>query len=440
MSQPTAYNRQYDFTGFSASQPSDQQPGTQLDAEFNAIKATTDQIRTNLQLVQRDDGALKNNIVTLDTLDPATVAFFTATNWILKGAWVTLTAYVALDVVTVSGATYICTTSHTGGVFATDLAAGKWITIYNPIGATPADGSVTTTKIADGAVTAAKLGFTSLDLSGSLRGATGLAAGNAVAGTHLVYAKAAAGDVRSVMERTTRAQGAVGYRWIGGTAGYTYELVQDASADTLSFRLVGGADICAFQTDGRADWSNTQRVVGGAASPASGSGLEWLYTGGSGIIQAYNRTGAAWLPLAIKASALTLAIGGVTIATVSATGGDWTELSINGVLVGYRGVPQNAQNGNYTLVATDAGKHIYSKNVGAQTITLPLNASVAYVIGTAIQIINNGTTAIAIATGGTTLIWAGVGSTGVRTLAVKGLCTIEKVESDTWFISGAGLS
>lgn len=49
-------------------------------------------------------------------------------------AWVTATAYVVGDLRTNGGTNYYCTTDHTSGVFATDLAAGKWY-------AMPADGS-----------------------------------------------------------------------------------------------------------------------------------------------------------------------------------------------------------------------------------------------------------------------------------------------------------
>lgn len=41
-------------------------------------------------------------------------------------AWVTATAYVVGDLRTNGGTTYYCTTAHTSGTFATDLAAGKW--------------------------------------------------------------------------------------------------------------------------------------------------------------------------------------------------------------------------------------------------------------------------------------------------------------------------
>jgi hypothetical protein len=110
--------------------------------------------------------------------------------------------------------------------------------------------------------------------------------------------------------------------------------------------------------------------------------------------------------------------------------------------VGFKGLPQNAQNGAYTLALADMGDHVYSVNSGAQTITIPTNASVAFPIGSAITIVNNGTTAITFTTtsltvykAGTSAAWASGG-----TLAVRGLVTWLKVGTDTWFVSGAGLS
>ena len=43
-----------------------------------------------------------------------------------RGAWGTGVTYVAYDLAYVAGSTYICITGHVSGVFATDLAAGKW--------------------------------------------------------------------------------------------------------------------------------------------------------------------------------------------------------------------------------------------------------------------------------------------------------------------------
>jgi hypothetical protein len=55
--------------------------------------------------------------------------------------------------------------------------------------------------------------------------------------------------------------------------------------------------------------------------------------------------------------------------------------------------------------------------------------------------VNNGASAITIAQGsGVTLCQAGTTSTGNRTLAVRGVATLIKVETNIWFVSGTGIS
>ena len=109
--------------------------------------------------------------------------------------------------------------------------------------------------------------------------------------------------------------------------------------------------------------------------------------------------------------------------------------------IGFREVPQNAQSASYQLVAADNGKHIYSLNSAAQTITVPPNGTVGFPLGTTVTIINNGGSPITIAQGaGVTLCQAGTTSTGNRTLAVRGMATLIKVETNVWFVSGTGIS
>jgi hypothetical protein len=126
--------------------------------------------------------------------------------------------------------------------------------------------------------------------------------------------------------------------------------------------------------------------------------------------------------------------------TVVATSGSTISDGTTAFAIGYRDIPQNIQSSNYTLVLIDGGKHIYSTNSGAQSITIPTNASVAFPIGTAFTIVNNGTTSITIVTTSLTVFQAGTTNTGNRTVATKGVATCLKVDTNTWFVSGAGVS
>lgn len=131
--------------------------------------------------------------------------------------------------------------------------------------------------------------------------------------------------------------------------------------------------------------------------------------------------------------------------TLSVTGA----VTLNGALTtdnstadeaGFKGLPQNIQTGNYTLVLSDAGKAILSTGSGA-TITIPANASVAFPIGTTICIVVGGSgSARTLAITSDILYLAGAGTTGSRTLSTYALVTIHKISATEWFVTGTGLS
>jgi hypothetical protein len=186
----------------------------------------------------------------------------------------------------------------------------------------------------------------------------------------------------------------------------------------------------------------------GAALPVASGG-----TGASSLtayaVYAGNSAGTAFTPIAPGASGNLLTSNGTSWAsTVPAALSGVATLSSGSTIsdgttafsIGYLNIPQNAQSGNYTLALTDNGKHVYSANSGTQTITVPTNASVAFPVGTALTIVNNGTTSITISTTSITMYQAGTTNTGNRTVATKGIATLLKVGTDTWFISGSGVS
>jgi hypothetical protein len=107
--------------------------------------------------------------------------------------------------------------------------------------------------------------------------------------------------------------------------------------------------------------------------------------------------------------------------------------------IGYMGLPQNATTtGAYTILAADAGKHIYS--TATRTVTIPANATTAMPVGATIVFVaaTGATVTIAIATD--TMYLAGAGTTGSRTLAAFGIATAVKITSTSWIISGNGLT
>lgn len=98
-----------------------------------------------------------------------------------------------------------------------------------------------------------------------------------------------------------------------------------------------------------------------------------------------------------------------------------------------RTIPQNAKTAAYTLAADDVGKHI-STTAG---VTIPASVFNA---GDCISIINNSGSSITITATAVTCHLAGTGNTGNRTLAQRGVATALCVGSNTFIISGAGLT
>jgi len=104
-------------------------------------------------------------------------------------------------------------------------------------------------------------------------------------------------------------------------------------------------------------------------------------------------------------------------------------------------LPQNIKSENYTLVLSDAGKHIYhpASDNTTRTYTIPANSSVPFPIGTIITIIN-AINVLTISISSDTMKLANSSSTGSRTLAVNGIATLVKETETSWIISGIGLT
>lgn len=127
------YTPQTDFSQDEANQVSGRSTvrTTNLDVEFANLQTSIDSLIARLQAISRDDDALEDGIVTYESLAADVVALLGSTGYTPRGAWLTTTSYAQKDVVTNGTGTYVCAVAHTSGTFATDLAAGKWITIWD---------------------------------------------------------------------------------------------------------------------------------------------------------------------------------------------------------------------------------------------------------------------------------------------------------------------
>lgn len=122
MAYPDIYDVTYSYTGFQQAQGDNAFPGTQVDADLAGLQDSLANYAAFVQGVMRSDGALRNGVVTSDSLSPS----LRTAGLIPAAAWATATFYLAGSNVIVSSNLYRAVSPHTSGAFVTDLAAGKW--------------------------------------------------------------------------------------------------------------------------------------------------------------------------------------------------------------------------------------------------------------------------------------------------------------------------
>ena len=100
----------------------------------------------------------------------------------------------------------------------------------------------------------------------------------------------------------------------------------------------------------------------------------------------------------------------------------------------------NAQTGTtYTFVLSDKDKLVTASNGSAQTYSIPTNASVAYPVGSRINIIAIGAgqvTINAVTPATTTIASTGATATAPKLRAQYSSATLIKVATDTWYVIG----
>jgi len=120
--------------------------------------------------------------------------------------------------------------------------------------------------------------------------------------------------------------------------------------------------------------------------------------------------------------------------TLSGSVGSFSS-TLSDIVGNVRSIPQNAKTAAYQLLATDNGQHISITTGG---VTVP---SAIFTAGQVVTIFNNSASSQTITQGGSvTLRQAGTASTGNRTLAQYGVATILCVASNTFVITGTGVT
>jgi hypothetical protein len=152
-----------------------------------------------------------------------------------------------------------------------------------------------------------------------------------------------------------------------------------------------------------------------------------IVTGGPGV--EVSGSGTKTNPYVVDIDPSTVAVG-LHAATHAAAGTDPVSISDSQVSP----VAPLAQTGaTYTFVAADRYRLVLGSNATAITMTVPPNSGVAYPLGSALQVAQQGAGQITLAPGaGVTLRQAH----GLKTSALYAVVTLIKVATDEWYVTG----
>ncbi len=126
MSQPTPYTPATDFSQQESNNASGRSTvnTAALDAEFANVETTLGQVIENINVIQRDDGKIRDLKVELHTLSPEVLNLIGGFSIPGDGVWHPYTAYKVNDLASDSNSNWLCTVAHTSGA---TFSSSNWV-------------------------------------------------------------------------------------------------------------------------------------------------------------------------------------------------------------------------------------------------------------------------------------------------------------------------
>jgi len=119
----------------------------------------------------------------------------------------------------------------------------------------------------------------------------------------------------------------------------------------------------------------------------------------------------------------------------------YTATSLLSNSIGFRGIPINEQDANYTFVVDDCGRMVRHNSASAHAYTINPVATTAYPVGTTIVIRNVGSGVITLTRGaGVSLRKVGTSTDASVALAQWGMCTLVQEATNVWMVTGTGIT
>lgn len=180
-------------------------------------------------------------------------------------------------------------------------------------------------------------------------------------------------------------------------------------------------------------YQNVKPTVGGSADTWGGTNNDRIseayvdFTAAASVINATETLALNALPKA----------GGTTTGDVVLFAGEPTGVTS----VGFRGAPVVSISASTTLNLTHSGKTIRNTAGSNITVTVPPSGSVGFPVGTAIVLRNYASFTMSVARGaGVTLHIPSSTGNANRTIGIHGMATLLKEDTNTWVLSGSGVS
>jgi hypothetical protein len=151
----------------------------------------------------------------------------------------------------------------------------------------------------------------------------------------------------------------------------------------------------------------------------------------SPVISSISNTGTLTLPTTTGTLALTSDITVTDSSTTTLTNKTLTDAKIN--------LAFDAETASYTAVLANNSQVVTMDNASANTFSIPTNASVAFPVGTQINVLQIGagqTTIQAVTSGTTTILSTGATAAAPKIRARYGMATCVKAATDTWYVIG----
>jgi hypothetical protein len=210
------------------------------------------------------------------------------------------------------------------------------------------------------------------------------------------------------------------------------DILVATAADTPG-KLTVGTNGQYLQADSSTATGLTWSTVSGYSAPTLGS---------TSIASGATVTTIAGLTLTSPTISTITNTGTVTLPTATDTlvGRNTTDTLTNKTLTDPKiNLAFDPETASYTAVLANNGQVVTMDNASANTFSIPTNASVAYPIGTQINVLQIGagqTTIQAVTSGTTTILSTGATAAAPKLRARYSMATCIKSATDTWYVIG----